>query len=162
MKNSNFDLDSVQDQRWEGNMTLNHPSALLILVQNETVPSLPRHNSYTPGWEKCGAYRWLHWNHSIFTRRNSALLGQVLVPRAAYFRSFVWTKGVVLWSEMGRKQVHCTISVRNPWSKVWDIISWHQNRNTQVIDKETNCRPPDRKKIWYPNVRPHRQERRSG
>lgn len=49
MKNSDFNLDSVQDQKWEGNMTLNHPSALLILVQNETVPSLPRHNSYTPG-----------------------------------------------------------------------------------------------------------------
>lgn len=49
MENRDVDLDAVPDQGWEGNMTLSHPSALLILEQNETVPSLPRHNSYTPG-----------------------------------------------------------------------------------------------------------------
>lgn len=55
-------------------MTLSHPSALLIVEQNETVPSLPRYNSYTPGWGKRGAYRWLHWTYSISTRRNSGCL----------------------------------------------------------------------------------------
>lgn len=48
----------------------------------------------------------------------------------------------------------CNVSVRNPWSEVWDVISWHQNRNTQVIEKRTNRRPPDRKKydtlMWGP------------
>lgn len=49
------------------------------------------------------------------------------------------------------------ISVRNPWSEVWDVISWHQNRNTQVIEERTNHRPPDRKKydtlMWGPTGR---------
>lgn len=74
MENRDVGLDSVQDQKWEGNMTLSHPSALLIVEQNESVPSLPRYNSYTPGWGKRGAYRWLHGIYSISTRRNSGCL----------------------------------------------------------------------------------------
>lgn len=64
--------------------------------------------------------------------------------------------GWFLWSQIGRK-VHGTISLRNPWSEVWDVISWHQNRNTQVIEEWTNRRPPDRKKYdtltWGPTGR---------
>lgn len=64
--------------------------------------------------------------------------------------------GWFLWSQIGRK-VHGTISLRNPWSEVWDVISWHQNRNTQVIEERTNRRPPDRKKYdtltWGPTGR---------
>lgn len=73
-------------------------------------------------------------------------------------RGFVWTKGVVLMITNGKEAGPWhNLSVKSSWSEVWDVISWHQNRNTQVIEERTNRRPPDRKKydtlMWGPTGR---------
>jgi len=137
MENRDVDLDSVQDQRWEGSMTLSHPSALLFLEQHETVPSLPRHNSYTPGWGKCAAYRWLCWIYSISTRRISGCLvraglrslSSTCSPRTFFaaalaFSPWPWE----IWQHWQKQQSQISVSLScslHPCRQIWDDqVSW--------------------------------------